>query len=68
MHGKQIGDDLVAAQEAYSNLRLPVMDLVTEAPQHDDYVCHLKEIFELPVNHGEGEEGGEGDDEDDPDA
>ncbi|KAJ0699993.1 hypothetical protein HanOQP8_Chr10g0362491 [Helianthus annuus] len=34
-----------AAKEEYNNLRLPVMDLVTDALQHENFVDQLKEIF-----------------------
>ncbi|MFS7929914.1 hypothetical protein Hanom_Chr04g00338001 [Helianthus anomalus] len=34
-----------AAKEEYNNLRLLVMDLVTDALQHENYVDQLKEVF-----------------------
>ncbi|KAF5785510.1 hypothetical protein HanRHA438_Chr10g0441911 [Helianthus annuus] len=34
-----------AAKEEYNNLRLPMMDLVTDALQHENFVDQLKEIF-----------------------
>ncbi|KAL9994252.1 hypothetical protein Hdeb2414_s0007g00244311 [Helianthus debilis subsp. tardiflorus] len=38
-------EGLIKAEENYDNLALPVMDLVTEALKHDDYVAGLKAIF-----------------------
>ncbi|MFS7938199.1 hypothetical protein Hanom_Chr05g00436581 [Helianthus anomalus] len=35
------------AQERYNTLSLPIMDLVSDALQHDDYVKQLKAIFEV---------------------
>ncbi|MFS7905500.1 hypothetical protein Hanom_Chr01g00048441 [Helianthus anomalus] len=39
-------EGLIKAEENYDNLALPVMDLVTEALKHDDYVARLRAIFE----------------------
>ncbi|MFS7936736.1 hypothetical protein Hanom_Chr05g00419281 [Helianthus anomalus] len=40
--------DLVKAEEIYNNLSLPMMDLVTEALKHNDYVLRLRSIFKPP--------------------
>ncbi|MFS7893423.1 hypothetical protein Hanom_Chr00s000955g01670731 [Helianthus anomalus] len=62
-HGKDVESDFNAAQEAYNKLSLPVMDLVSEALKHDDFVARLKDIFELPEGHEVEDEGvEEGDD------
>ncbi|MFS7946420.1 hypothetical protein Hanom_Chr06g00536121 [Helianthus anomalus] len=37
---------LLKTEENYDNLFLPVMDLVTEALKHDDFVSRLRSIFE----------------------
>ncbi|MFS7918537.1 hypothetical protein Hanom_Chr03g00202351 [Helianthus anomalus] len=34
------------AEDNYDNLSLPILDQVTEALKHDDYVARLKAIFE----------------------
>ncbi|MFS8003739.1 hypothetical protein Hanom_Chr13g01217441 [Helianthus anomalus] len=47
-------------EENYDNLSLPVKDLVSDALKHDDYVMHLKAIFEVP----EAQELFDGDDDD----
>ncbi|KAJ0800745.1 hypothetical protein HanPI659440_Chr03g0107111 [Helianthus annuus] len=39
---------LVKDEDAYDNLSLPMMDLVTEALKYDDYVSQLMSIFEPP--------------------
>ncbi|MFS7912102.1 hypothetical protein Hanom_Chr02g00125921 [Helianthus anomalus] len=36
-----------AAKDEYNNLRLPVIDLVTSALQHENYVDQLKEVFRM---------------------
>ncbi|MFS7936591.1 hypothetical protein Hanom_Chr05g00417351 [Helianthus anomalus] len=36
------------AEEFYDHLSLPVMELVTEALKHDDYVARLKSILTVP--------------------
>ncbi|MFS7936578.1 hypothetical protein Hanom_Chr05g00417211 [Helianthus anomalus] len=65
--GHRAGDQaeymLVKAEEYYDNLSLSVMDLVTDALKHDDYVARLKSIFE-PLETVEllDEEGEAGDD------
>ncbi|MFS7893787.1 hypothetical protein Hanom_Chr00s001107g01674271 [Helianthus anomalus] len=41
-------EGLRKAEENYENLSLPVMDLVSEALKHDDYMTRLKAIFEPP--------------------
>ncbi|KAJ0809883.1 hypothetical protein HanPI659440_Chr01g0020341 [Helianthus annuus] len=41
-------EGLIKAEENYDNLALPVIDLVTEALKHDDYVARLRAIFEPP--------------------
>ncbi|KAJ0735195.1 hypothetical protein HanPI659440_Chr11g0429261 [Helianthus annuus] len=33
------------AKKEYNSLRIPVMDLVTNAQQHENYVDQLKEVF-----------------------
>ncbi|MFS7968318.1 hypothetical protein Hanom_Chr09g00796021 [Helianthus anomalus] len=39
-------EGLIKAEENYDNLSLPIMDLVTEALKHEDYVVCLRSIFE----------------------
>ncbi|KAJ0715108.1 hypothetical protein HanPI659440_Chr13g0497321 [Helianthus annuus] len=46
--GDQAEEMLVKAEENYDNLSLPVMDLVTDALKHDDFVSRLRSIFEPP--------------------
>ncbi|KAJ0622909.1 hypothetical protein HanIR_Chr01g0025901 [Helianthus annuus] len=43
----QAEDMLVKAEEVYDNLSLPIIDLVTDALKHDDYVSRIKSIFEV---------------------
>ncbi|MFS7962469.1 hypothetical protein Hanom_Chr08g00727001 [Helianthus anomalus] len=54
---------LVKAEEVYDNLSLPIMDLVTEAVKHDDYVSRLKAIFEplqtVDLSNEDDEAGGD---------
>ncbi|MFS7945105.1 hypothetical protein Hanom_Chr06g00520061 [Helianthus anomalus] len=54
---------LIKAEEVYDNLSLPIMDLVTDALKHDDYVARLKSIFVVPetVELSNEEEIAEGD-------
>ncbi|MFS7984198.1 hypothetical protein Hanom_Chr11g00983691 [Helianthus anomalus] len=35
-------EGLLKAEENYDNLSLPIMDLVSEAPKHDNYVARLR--------------------------
>ncbi|KAJ0561048.1 hypothetical protein HanHA300_Chr06g0218431 [Helianthus annuus] len=54
------------AEEVYDHLSLPVMELVTEALKHDDYVARLKSILivlETVELSDEEEEAGDGGDE-----
>ncbi|MFS7952319.1 hypothetical protein Hanom_Chr07g00605591 [Helianthus anomalus] len=46
--GEGAEDGLLKAEEKYNNLSLPIIDLVSEALKHDDYVVRLKPIFEPP--------------------
>ncbi|KAF5782587.1 hypothetical protein HanRHA438_Chr11g0510381 [Helianthus annuus] len=52
------------AEENYDNHSLPVMDLVSDALQHDDYVTRLKEIFEASETQelfdDDGDDAGDG--------
>ncbi|MFS7918549.1 hypothetical protein Hanom_Chr03g00202491 [Helianthus anomalus] len=41
-----VEDGLRQAEDNYDNLSLPILDQVTEALKHDDYVARLKAIFE----------------------
>ncbi|KAJ0791466.1 hypothetical protein HanOQP8_Chr01g0005851 [Helianthus annuus] len=43
----QAEDMLVKAEEVYDNLSMPIIDLVTDALKHDDYVSRIKSIFEV---------------------
>ncbi|KAF5803023.1 hypothetical protein HanRHA438_Chr06g0275521 [Helianthus annuus] len=56
-----------AAEEVYDHLSLPIMELVTEALKHDDYVARLKSILIVPetveLSDEEEEEAGDGGDE-----
>ncbi|MFS7966846.1 hypothetical protein Hanom_Chr09g00778641 [Helianthus anomalus] len=58
----EVGTVFAKAQESYNHVALPIMDLVSEALQHNDYVAPLKAIFEVPSNedfdidHDEDEE------------
>ncbi|KAJ0436748.1 hypothetical protein HanHA300_Chr16g0594181 [Helianthus annuus] len=45
---EQAEEGLRKAEENHDNLSLPIMDLVSEALKHDDYVTCLKAIFEPP--------------------
>ncbi|MFS8031790.1 hypothetical protein Hanom_Chr17g01550091 [Helianthus anomalus] len=56
-------ETLTKAEEVYDNLSLPIMDLVTDALKHDDYVARLKSIFVVPetVELSDEEESAEGD-------
>ncbi|KAM0040445.1 hypothetical protein Hdeb2414_s0012g00393961 [Helianthus debilis subsp. tardiflorus] len=60
----QAEEMLVKAEDTYDNLSLPVMDLVTDALKHEDYVARLKSIFEPPktveLSDEEDEAGDEG--------
>ncbi|KAM0064619.1 hypothetical protein Hdeb2414_s0003g00105121 [Helianthus debilis subsp. tardiflorus] len=61
-------DELLSrAEEVYHYLSLPVMELVTEALKHDDYVARLKSILTVPetveLSDEEDEEVGDGGDE-----
>ncbi|MFS7905533.1 hypothetical protein Hanom_Chr01g00048801 [Helianthus anomalus] len=55
---------LVKAEEVYNNLSLLIIDLVTDAHKHDDYVSRLKSIFEvletIELSDEEEESGGDG--------
>ncbi|MFS7945333.1 hypothetical protein Hanom_Chr06g00523061 [Helianthus anomalus] len=64
MQGRETQTELSITKEAYNNLRLPVVDLVKEALQHDDFMDRLKVIFEPPTNEDVEEEGEEEGDED----
>ncbi|MFS7945336.1 hypothetical protein Hanom_Chr06g00523091 [Helianthus anomalus] len=64
MQGRETQTELSITKEAYNNLRLPVVDLVIEALQHDDFMDRLKVIFAPPTNEGVEEEGEEEGDED----
>ncbi|KAM0036676.1 hypothetical protein Hdeb2414_s0014g00429941 [Helianthus debilis subsp. tardiflorus] len=44
----QAEEALLRAKDNYDNLSLPVMELVTEALKHDDFVPRLRSIFEPP--------------------
>ncbi|KAJ0680981.1 hypothetical protein HanPI659440_Chr16g0630621 [Helianthus annuus] len=44
----QAEEGLLKAVENYDNLSLPIMDLVTKALKHDDYVSRLRFILEPP--------------------
>ncbi|MFS7950429.1 hypothetical protein Hanom_Chr07g00583091 [Helianthus anomalus] len=52
------------AEENYNTLSLPVMDLVSNALRHDDYVTRLKAIFNVPeaqeLSDNEDEDVGDG--------
>ncbi|MFS8035252.1 hypothetical protein Hanom_Chr17g01590871 [Helianthus anomalus] len=45
-HVEEAEEGLLRAEENYDNLSLPVMDMVTEALKHDDFVPRLRSIFE----------------------
>ncbi|MFS7912977.1 hypothetical protein Hanom_Chr02g00136241 [Helianthus anomalus] len=44
----QADEMLAQAEEVYDHLSLPVMELVTDALKHDDYVARLKSILVAP--------------------
>ncbi|MFS8023772.1 hypothetical protein Hanom_Chr16g01455451 [Helianthus anomalus] len=56
---------LSQAEEVYDHLSFPVMELVTEALKHGDYVVRLKSILEHPetVELTDEEEEADGDDD-----
>ncbi|KAF5756378.1 hypothetical protein HanXRQr2_Chr17g0813951 [Helianthus annuus] len=41
-------DGLRRAKEDYNSLSIPVLDVITEALKHDDYVASLRSFFEPP--------------------
>ncbi|KAJ0684355.1 hypothetical protein HanLR1_Chr11g0390311 [Helianthus annuus] len=57
-------EGLLKAEENYDNLSLPIMDLVSEALKHNNYVARLRSIFEPPETvqliDDEGEDGDDG--------
>ncbi|MFS8033150.1 hypothetical protein Hanom_Chr17g01566131 [Helianthus anomalus] len=57
---------LLRCKKTYKKLALPVMDLVSEALQHNDYVACLKSIFELAEGHEREDEDVVGKEEDNP--
>ncbi|MFS7912193.1 hypothetical protein Hanom_Chr02g00127031 [Helianthus anomalus] len=59
----QVEDMWAKAEEVYDNLSLPVMELVTNALKHDDYMARLKSISVVPetVELSDEEETVEGD-------
>ncbi|KAJ0754126.1 hypothetical protein HanPI659440_Chr09g0343431 [Helianthus annuus] len=62
----QADEVLSQAEDFYDHLSLPVMELVTEALKHDDYVARLKSILVHPETvelSNEEEEAGDGGDE-----
>ncbi|KAJ0682053.1 hypothetical protein HanPI659440_Chr16g0643061 [Helianthus annuus] len=63
----QADEVLSRVEEVYDHLSLPVMELVTEALKHDDYVARLKYILMHPetveLSDEEEEEAGDGGDE-----
>ncbi|MFS7911574.1 hypothetical protein Hanom_Chr02g00119751 [Helianthus anomalus] len=59
-------DDETQAEDVYDHLSLPVMELVTDALKHDDYVTRLKSIliaWETVELSDEGQTAGDGGDE-----
>ncbi|KAJ0434628.1 hypothetical protein HanOQP8_Chr17g0669031 [Helianthus annuus] len=46
--GEGVEDGLRRAEEDYNSLSIPVLDVITEALKHDDYVAHLRSFFEPP--------------------
>ncbi|MFS7987447.1 hypothetical protein Hanom_Chr11g01022791 [Helianthus anomalus] len=63
----QADEVLTRAEEVYDHLSLPVIELLTEALKHDDYVARLKSILTVPetveLSDEEDEEAGDGGDE-----
>ncbi|MFS7911577.1 hypothetical protein Hanom_Chr02g00119781 [Helianthus anomalus] len=58
--------DETQAEDVYDHLSLPVMELVTDALKHDDYVTRLKSILiarETVELSDEGQTAGDGGDE-----
>ncbi|MFS7987396.1 hypothetical protein Hanom_Chr11g01022181 [Helianthus anomalus] len=46
--GEGAEDELRMAEDNYNSISTPVVDIITEALKHEDYVAHLKSFFELP--------------------
>ncbi|KAJ0742823.1 hypothetical protein HanPI659440_Chr10g0368571 [Helianthus annuus] len=55
-NGVDTNTAFVAAKEGYNNLRLPMMDPVTDALQQENYVDQLKEIFPDEAETSDGED------------
>ncbi|MFS7987387.1 hypothetical protein Hanom_Chr11g01022081 [Helianthus anomalus] len=46
--GEGAEDELRKAEDNYNSISTPVVDIITEALKHEDYVAHLKSFFEPP--------------------
>ncbi|KAJ0452921.1 hypothetical protein HanHA300_Chr15g0584501 [Helianthus annuus] len=46
--GEGVEDELRRAEENYNSLYIPVLDVITEALKHDDYIPRLRSFFEPP--------------------
>ncbi|KAF5782567.1 hypothetical protein HanRHA438_Chr11g0510131 [Helianthus annuus] len=46
--GEGAKDELRKDEDNYNSISIPVLDIITEALKHEDYVARLKSFFEPP--------------------